>query len=1647
MKFERSLLALTVFILLGRLPLLAQLIPVTDTSFQFCAGRFQDSGGSAGAYRANERWVARFCPDGAASHVRLRFVSMELGPGDQLCVYDGQDTTAALLACLGQGRRDTFQVQASAANPGGCLTVRFVSDGSGQGAGWDAELSCGAACQEIEYAIDSLASVRDPLDSSRFLLCLNAPLYAEVSGVFPQNNIQYTQSDGSIEFSWSLGDGNRMRGPTLRYTYPAPGTYPLYLTLSDVRGCQYTHLVAQTYVAPRPEFIPNPAFLQPLCLGDTLRWNGAAGDVDISKTISVLPGQAALPEGAILRPPLTELHWRFQPGMIYQNKDSIGVVPDTAGRLSLLLLATDSFNCITDTTLSVDVRPLGSPFCPDCLPALPPLADVALCAGDSIQINAEIAPRVDSLFVFKANPQYRFGFANHPPTNPYGAVLPVQAMPLQTLADPLNQIDRVCMTIRTDWDEDLDVFLRAPSGELLELTTGNGEGFDDYENTCFSPASATPITTGAAPFNGFFQPEGDWTTLQGAQVNGDWTLVVSDGFDLLQFGRVESWNISFKAQNALSYSWTPTAGLSCADCPDPIIRPGVSTQQQVIVSDLKGCEVRDTFAITLLDSLAAPTAVCSFDRSGNASFSWNAVPGAGSYDLIFQVNGIDSFFTLPASDTLFLPGRRFQAGDSLSLVIQAGVASGSLFCGAKTGSSGCVFQGCTIDSRLTALSPVPCYGDAEGRIEVEGMNGAAPYQYQLDGMGVFQDSGNFSGLPPGSHYVIVRDQNACTDTLQAEIEQPDSLYATLQIVQPIRCFGDADGRIQADGFGGSGAYTYAWSHGATGNQASGLVSGTYTVTLRDSSGCIFQDSVVLASPDKLVLTLSPQDPSCAGSADGRVTAAIQGGSGPRVFSWSSGAGRDTLVGLAAGSYCLTVTDSLGCQVTQCADLSAPSPLRLDSFAVVSVDCYGRSSGEAVIGISGGTGPYQYLWSDPLAQVGPMATMLPGGRIQVQVTDAKQCRITVDTLIPEPAPLQVTLAPSPVKCRGGADGQMTALLSGGTAPYQLTWNTGQTEDTLKALPAGQFALTVTDRNGCMAFSQNTITEPAEFLTIRAEQTAMGCFGEKKNSARATVQGGNSASYSFSWSHGASGASVTGLDSIVYQVTVTDANGCMQDTSLKLKDLPDLDPNMIVNAPFCFGASNGAIGINFIGGRPNANLSQYSFFWSTGATGPSIANLKGDMTYSVTVVDPGGCVGVESRYLRQPRPVQITMGKTDVRCNGGSDGTASVISIDADTRLFSYRWDVPLGPADQSSISNLPAGKYRVTVTDEFGCFATGEADVLQPAPVGVQFVISNNRCFGDATGALQVIATGGTPGYQIQWSDGGKGFQRTGLGTGLYQVTLTDSKGCTGSGSAELKSNSSLSAVLDSRDVTCHGGRDGVVLIDAAGGRPPYSYSLDGKNFRQTPTLIGLKAGNYDITIRDANGCQVFDRVVVREPAPFEVDAGLDEYTIKLGDTLTLTATATGQQGAVRYTWLAPYEGTLSCTDCEKTVVTTQNAISYQLNAIDTAGCEANDRVTVNVRKDRDIWVPTGFTPNGDGQNDLLLVHGLNGTRILRFQVFDRWGELVYEQSGFVVNDPAMGWDGVFRNRPVNPGVYVWYLEAEYIDGYQEVKRGQTTLIR
>jgi len=122
-------------------------------------------------------------------------------------------------------------------------------------------------------------------------------------------------------------------------------------------------------------------------------------------------------------------------------------------------------------------------------------------------------------------------------------------------------------------------------------------------------------------------------------------------------------------------------------------------------------------------------------------------------------------------------------------------------------------------------------------------------------------------------------------------------------------------------------------------------------------------------------------------------------------------------------------------------------------------------------------------------------------------------------------------------------------------------------------------------------------------------------------------------------------------------------------------------------------------------------------------------------------------------------------------------------------------------------------------------------------------------------------------------------------------------------------------------------------------------------------------------------------------------------------------------------------------------------IDYSLAVSDANGCTAEDRFRVSVRKIREVAVPTGFTPNGDAANDVLIVHGRPGTQVVSFTVFDRWANVLYEASDFAVNDASMGWDGTANMEPVNAGVYLYKIVVRYDDNSEEVLSGETTLIR
>ncbi|MCR9102794.1 MAG: gliding motility-associated C-terminal domain-containing protein [bacterium] len=319
------------------------------------------------------------------------------------------------------------------------------------------------------------------------------------------------------------------------------------------------------------------------------------------------------------------------------------------------------------------------------------------------------------------------------------------------------------------------------------------------------------------------------------------------------------------------------------------------------------------------------------------------------------------------------------------------------------------------------------------------------------------------------------------------------------------------------------------------------------------------------------------------------------------------------------------------------------------------------------------------------------------------------------------------------------------------------------------------------------------------------------------------------------------------------------------------------------------------------------------------------------------------------------------------------------------------------------------------------------------------------CADAADGGVEVVASGGTPPYAYQWSNGAASPALSNLAAGTYTVTVNDTGGCASEASIELAAPSGILLEAAAVDANCLQENSGQIIIDTIlGGLAPYQYQLNDA----APVSIGmlpvsqsnLAAGTYELLLTDANGCQVSQSLLISPAEPLFVELGENE-TIRLGESVQLSID--GQNFDIAgFTW---QPDTLSSLE---PVVTPEETTTYQLTAQDAAGCTATDFITVIVEKGRNVYAPNVFSPNGDGRNDYFtLFAGPDVVGLNSFQIYDRWGEQVFVGGTPALNNELSGWDGSHRGEPMDPGVFVFYAEVEFIDGHVEMIKGDFVLMR
>lgn len=742
------------------------------------------------------------------------------------------------------------------------------------------------------------------------------------------------------------------------------------------------------------------------------------------------------------------------------------------------------------------------------------------------------------------------------------------------------------------------------------------------------------------------------------------------------------------------------------------------------------------------------------------------------------------------------------------------------------------------------------------------------------------------------------------------------------------CFGNP-GSATAIGAGDYLPLNYLWSNSDTTTTLSDPPDGMYTVTVTDTRGCSTTATTPVRAGAWLEADVATLDILCHGDTNGGAAVLLLGGTPNIGYLWSTGDTTDTALGLAAGTYTVTVSFGNGkCSQVFEREIVEPLPL-LSNGVSAEAACPGMGNGAvAFLGAAQGTPPYALNWSNGSGE-SSQSGLYPGV-YQLTLTDANGCTRTEAAQVGIFAEPDLGTTLTHVSCAGAQDGSIAVGLFGGTPGFGFQWSSGDSTVLAQNLAPGPYTVTVTFADGKCALARDfEITEPLPLLSNGAA-VVPACPDVTNGSAAFLGAAQGTPPYSIFWSMGNSDPLQANILAGTYTLTLTDAHGC---TVLETVVVPEHQPPVIttdVSNTTCFGAADGSLSVTLSGGTPG-----FAFLWENSSTAPDRDNLgPGQYTLTVTYAD-GVCTTNRIFQITEPTAL-LGLGTSVVAaCPGETNGSAAFLGAAQGTSPYSIVWSNGSTDADQPA---LAAGAYTLTLTDANGCSLTQTAVVPEHSAPVLSVETNDVTCFGFADGSLSASLSGGTPGFGFLWENGTTTSNRSNLGPGQYALTVSFADGkC----SVEREFDVSEPVALHSLGFVvlpaCPGQTNGSAAFSgAAGGTPPYS--LQWANGGNTPVQTGLGAGTYAFTITDANGCSLTQTAMVPEHPGTNLSA-----------TPTPPLCAGGADGSIDLVvsgGTAPFVFSWSNGQTAEDPVGL-SAGQYALTATDAAGCTATFAIGLN----------------------------------------------------------------------------------------------------
>ncbi len=938
-----------------------------------------------------------------------------------------------------------------------------------------------------------------------------------------------------------------------------------------------------------------------------------------------------------------------------------------------------------------------------------------------------------------------------------------------------------------------------------------------------------------------------------------------------------------------------------------------------------------------------------------------------------------------------------------------GLAANTYTC-TITDAAGCtraqtvtITQPSALASSISSQTNVSCNGGANGAATVSVSGGSPLYTYSWAPSG--GTAATTTGRSAGTYTCTITDANGCTRTQTVSLTQPTAITSSVSSQTGASCNGGSNGTATVLAGGGISPYTYSWApSGGTAATATGLSAITYTCTITDANSCTRTQTVTITQPTAITSSVSAQtNVLCNGASTGAATVAVSGGTPGYTYSWApSGGTAATTTARPAGIYTCTITDASGCTRTQTVNITQPTAITSSISASTNVTCNGGNNGTATVLAGGGTPGYTYLWA-PSGGTTATATGLSAlVTYTCTITDANGCTRTQTVTLTQPAGMSSSVASQVnVSCNGGANGSATITVSGGTGPYTYAWlPSGGTTASITGRTAGVYTCTITDAGGCTRTQTVNIAQPSAITSAVSSQTNVSCNGGNNGAATISVSGGTPG-YTYLWApSGGTTASITGRTFGTYTCTITDANGCTSTQTVNITQPTVLTAAIASQTDVsCNGGSNGDITVTASGGT-----SGYTYLWSpSGGTAATATGLTAT-TYSCLITDANGCSTTQTATLTQPSAINATVSaQTDVTCNGGSDGSATM-NATGGVGGFTFAW-TPTGGNTATATGLSALITYTCTITDANGCSIAQTVTITEPNAIASSVSSQTDlTCNGSNDGAATITASGGTGLLSYDWTPGnptGDGtVSVTGLSAQTWTCTITDANMCMHTQVVTITEPTAVTTSVTSQtDPTCNAGNDGTADIAATGGVGNFTY-LWSPSGGTAATATGLAAGSYTCLVTDANGCAASEIITLSEPA-----------AITSSQTVTLCAGQTLTVGASTYTVTGIYNETLTALNgCDSTVTTdltinasidvsttvvgntataNQNGATYQwidcLNSNAPLAGETNQSLTPAVSGDYAVIVTVGSCSDTSACTNVIT--GIDALEVNNFSVY------------------------------------------------------------